>query len=109
MSDMTEAPNLAERPRNPSSPEQNLELLSGIMVRLSVEVGSASIALCDLMNFAEGSLVELDRQTGEHLDIFANGTLIAKGEIVSVDSRYGVRIVDIVAPDRALSGIERRV
>jgi flagellar motor switch protein FliN len=88
---------------------QNFDLLSGVSLRVSVEVGSASIKLVDLLNFAEGSVVELDRQANDLLDIFANGTLIAKGEIVTVDNRYGVRIVEVVAAERRLAGMERRV
>jgi flagellar motor switch protein FliN len=88
--------------------ESNIDLLSGVSLRVSVEVGSASLRLSDLLNLREGSVVELDRQANDLLDIFANGTLIAKGEIVNVEGRYGIRIVDVVAPDRRLNGIERR-
>lgn len=90
------------------NPEQNIELLSGVSLRVSVEVGSTSIRLSNLLSLGEGSVVELDRQANDLLDIFANGTLIAKGEIVTVEGRYGVRVVDVVASDRRLSGIERR-
>lgn len=89
-------------------PDRNLALLAGVSVRVSVEVGSAAMRLSDLLNLAEGSVVELDRQANDLLDIMANGTLIAKGEIVTVDGRYGVRIVDVVAPDNAALGIDRR-
>ncbi len=89
-------------------PESNIDLLSGVSLRVSVEVGSASLRLSELLNLREGSVVELDRQANDLLDIFANGTLIAKGEIVNVEGRYGIRIVDVVAPDRRLNGIERR-
>lgn len=89
-------------------PERNLALLAGVSVRVSVEVGSAAMRLADLLNLAEGSVVELDRQANDLLDVMANGTLIAKGEIVTVDGRYGVRIVDVVAPDEAALGIDRR-
>jgi flagellar motor switch protein FliN/FliY len=109
MSDMSEAPNAFDRAKASPRPEQNFDLLSGVSLRVSVEVGSASIKLVDLLNFAEGSVVELDRQANDLLDIFANGTLIAKGEIVTVDNRYGVRIVEIVAAERRFAGIERRV
>jgi flagellar motor switch protein FliN/FliY len=89
-------------------PERNLALLAGVSVRVSVEVGSAAMRLSDLLNLGEGSVVELDRQANDLLDIMANGTLIAKGEIVTVDGRYGVRVVDVVAPDNAALGIDRR-
>ena len=88
--------------------DHNIDLLSGVSLRVSVEVGSAAMKLSDLLNIAEGSVVELDRQADELLDIFANGTLIAKGEVVTVDGRFGIRVVDVVTRDRKLAGIERR-
>ena len=105
MSDMTEAPNMASRPAARQVPD-NLDLLSGISLRVSVEVGSASLSLSELLRLGEGGVVELDRQANDLLDIFANGTLIAKGEIVEVDGHYGIRVVDVVAPDRRLGGLE---
>lgn len=88
--------------------DHNIDLLSGVSLRVSVEVGAAAMKLSDLLNIAEGSVVELDRQANDLLDIFANGTLIAKGEVVTVEGRFGVRVVDVVTPDRKLAGIERR-
>jgi flagellar motor switch protein FliN len=108
MSDMSEAPKFTEAKVSVTSQNQNLDLLSGVSLRVSVEVGSTLIKLVDLVDLVEGSVVELDRQANDLLDIFANGTLIAKGEIVTVEGRYGVRIVDVVSPDRRLTGIERR-
>ncbi len=105
MSDMTEAP---INDRVPARPDHNFDLLSGISLRVSVEVGSASMKLSDLLSLAEGSVVELDRQANDLLDIFANGTPIARGEIVNVDTRYGIRVVEIVNPERGLGPIERR-
>ena len=89
-------------------PERNLALLANVSVRMSVEVGSASMRLTDLMNLTEGSVVELDRQANDLLDIMANGTLIARGEVVTVDGRYGVRVVEVVSPDHNALGIDRR-
>lgn len=91
-----------------ANPERNLALLAGVSVRVSVEVGSAAMRLADLLKLAEGSVVQLDRQANDLLDLMANGTLIARGEIVTVDGRYGVRVVDVVAPDSAALGIDRR-
>lgn len=103
MSDMTEAPILKQ-----GSQTANLDLLSGISLRMSVEVGSASLTLAALLEMREGSVVELDRQANDLLDILVNGTLVAKGEIVEVNGRYGIRVVDVVAADRRLAGLERR-
>jgi flagellar motor switch protein FliN len=107
MSDMTEAPDMRSIPGG-SPMGDNMDLLAGISLRISVEVGSASLTLSELLRLGEGSVVELDRQANDFLDIFANGTLIARGEIVDVDGRYGIRVVDVVAADRRLAGLERR-
>lgn len=87
---------------------RNFRLLADIPVRLSVEVGSAAVKLSELMDLAEGSIVELDRQSHELLDIMANGTLIAKGEVVTVNGRFGIRVLEVVAADARLAGLERR-
>ncbi len=106
MSDMSDVPVV------PGSAElsmpANLRLLSDIPLRLSVEVGSTSVRLAELMELNAGSVVELDRQANELLDIMVNGTLVAKGEVVTVNGKFGIRVVDVVAADARLSGIERR-
>lgn len=76
----------------------NYDLLAHIPMRLSVEVGATSMTLAELIALKQDAVVELDRQTDDPLDILVNGTLIARGEIVTVDGRYGVRISEIVAP-----------
>jgi len=100
MSDMSEAPQIAGG--------RNFNLLADIPLRLSVEVGSTSLRLAELMDLAEGSVVELDRQANELLDILVNGTLVARGEVVTVGGKFGIRVVDVAATEARLSGIERR-
>ena len=85
-----------------------LRLLADIPLRLSVEVGSTSLKLAELLDLNEGSVVELDRQANELLDILVNGTLVAKGEVVTVNGRFGIRVVDVVAAEARLAGLERR-
>ena len=87
---------------------RNYRMLAEIPLRVSVEVGSTALKLSDLMDLAEGSVVELDRQAHELLDIMVNGTLVAKGEVVTVNGRFGIRVVDVIAADARLAGIERR-
>ena len=87
---------------------RNYKMLSDVPLRLSVEVGSTSLKLSELLDLAEGSVVELDRQANELLDILVNGTLIAKGEVVTVNGRFGIRVVDVVATDARIAGLERR-
>lgn len=103
MSDMSEAP-----ARDLAS-ARNYRLLADIPLRLSVEVGSTSLKLAELMDLAEGSVVELDRQANELLDILVNGTLVARGEVVTVGGKFGIRVVDVAATEARLSGIERRL
>jgi flagellar motor switch protein FliN/FliY len=86
----------------------NFRLLADVPIRLSVQVGSTSMKLSDLVELVEGSVVELDRQTHELLDITANGTLIARGEVVMVNGRFGVRVIDVVNTDAAAGSLERR-
>jgi flagellar motor switch protein FliN/FliY len=62
-----------------------------------------------LLDLAEGSVVELDRQANELLDILVNGTLIARGEVVTVNGRFGIRVVEVAAADARLAGLERRL
>lgn len=108
MSDLTEAPGIADMVTAAPAPDHNLELLAGVSLRLSVEVGSTSIRLSELLSLSEGSVVQLDREADDLLDIFANGTLIAKGEVIATNGRYGIRVVEVVSPDRRMVGMERR-
>lgn len=87
---------------------RNFSLLSDIPVRLSVEVGSTSMRLSELMDLSEGAVVELDRQANELLDILVNGTLVARGEVVTVNGRFGIRVVDVVSGHNRGKGYERR-
>jgi flagellar motor switch protein FliN/FliY len=104
MSDMSDVPTVAAE----LGGRDNFRLLQDIPLRLSVEVGSTSLRLSELMDLNAGSVVELDRQANELLDILVNGTLVAKGEVVTVNGKFGIRVVDVVATDARLSGIERR-
>lgn len=107
MSDMSDAPRIEDAVGTlPGS--RNFRLLADIPVRMSVEVGSTSLKLAEVLDLAEGSVVELDRQADELLDIMVNGTLIAKGEVVTVNGRYGIRVVEVATAEARMAGIERR-
>jgi flagellar motor switch protein FliN/FliY len=75
-----------------------LGVLDTVKVRLTVEVGRTQITIQDLLKLNEGSVVELDRMAGDPLDIQINGTTIAKGEVVVIGERFGIRFGDIVDP-----------
>jgi flagellar motor switch protein FliN len=82
------------------SEDQKLKHLENIEVRLTVEAGSANITVRDLLRLNVGSVIELNTLAGEHLNVRANGTLILKGEIVSISDILGVRVLDIVSADQ---------
>jgi len=74
----------------------NADVLQNIPVTISVEVGRTSLKIRDLMRLTQGSVVELDRIAGEPLDLLVNNTLVAQGEVVLVNDRYGVRLTSVI-------------
>ncbi|HYK25531.1 MAG TPA: flagellar motor switch protein FliN [Steroidobacteraceae bacterium] len=76
----------------------NLEVILDVPVTLSMEVGRTRIPIRNLLQLNQGSVVELDREAGEPLDVFVNGTLIAHGEVVVVNDKFGIRLTDVVSP-----------
>ena len=94
--------------KNAENSNGNYRLLADIPVRLSVEVGSISKRLSEIMAFREGEVVELDRQSDDLLDIKVNGTLVAKGEVVTIDGRYGVRVAELANDGAGFPVVERR-
>ena len=84
---------------------ENLNVLEHIDVVLTVEVGRTEITIRDLLRLNEGSVVELDRLAGDPLDILVNNTKIAKGEIVMVGERFGVRFGEVVDPEKRVESI----
>ena len=79
----------------------NFRLLQDVDVKLSVEIGSTSLTLRELLALGEWSVIELDRAANDLLDVFVNGTLIGRGEVVTVGERFGVRMTDLIAPDKS--------
>ena len=84
---------------------ENLRVLENIEVKLTVEVGSTEIKIRDLLRLNEGSVVELDRLAGDPLDILANGTIIAKGEVVMIGERFGIRFTEVVDPKERVQNL----
>jgi flagellar motor switch protein FliN/FliY len=81
------------------------DVLQNIPVTLSIEVGRASIKIKDLLRLTQGSVVELDRIAGEPLDLLVNNTVVAQGEVVLVNDRYGIRLTRVVAPSERLGQV----
>lgn len=76
----------------------DLDVILDIPVTISMEVGSTAIPIRNLLQLNQGSVVELDRLAGEPLDVLVNGTLIAHGEVVMVNDKFGIRLTDVVSP-----------
>ena len=78
----------------------NFRLLQDVDVKLTVEIGSTNLSLRELLALGEASVIELDRHANELLDVFVNGTLIGRGEVVTVGDKFGVRMTELVSPDK---------
>jgi flagellar motor switch protein FliN/FliY len=83
---------------NPSGGDVNLDVILDVPVTLSMEVGRSRVPIRNLLQLNQGSVVELERAAGEPLDVYANGTLIAHGEVVVVNDKFGIRLIDVVSP-----------
>jgi len=77
--------------------EMNLNLILDVAVTLALEVGRAKMSVRDLLRLAPGAVVELDRLAGEPLDVLVNGVRIARGEVVVVNEKFGIRLTDVVS------------
>jgi len=77
--------------------DASLEVILDIPVNISMEIGASKISIRNLLKLNQGSVVELDRLAGEPLDVLVNGTLIAHGEVVVVNEKYGIRLTDVIS------------
>jgi flagellar motor switch protein FliN/FliY len=82
-----------------ADPTVQLDLIQNVAVSISVEVGRSSLRIRDLIKLGQGSVLELDRVAGEPLDVCVNNTVIARGEVVLVNERYGIRLTQVVEPE----------
>ena len=81
----------------------NIEVILDVPVTLSLEVGRAQMSVGKLLRLSQGSVVELDRNAGEPLDVLVNGALVAHGEIVIVNDKFGIRLTDVLPPVKRTS------
>ena len=94
---------LKANPATPGVPgEMNLNLILDVSVTLALEVGRAKMSVRDLLQLAPGAVVELDRAAGEPLDVLVNGVRIARGEVVVVNEKFGIRLTDVVSPSERM-------
>jgi len=84
-----------------------LDMILDIPVQIAVELGRTKITIKNLLQLAHGSVVELDAMAGEPMSVFVNGTLIAQGEVVVVNDKFGIRLTDIITPAERMRKIGR--
>ena len=87
------------------APEMNLNLILEVMVTLSLEVGRLQMTVRELLQLAPGAIVELNRLATEPLDVLVNGVRIARGELVVVEEKFGIRLTDVVSPAERIEGV----
>jgi flagellar motor switch protein FliN len=103
---MSELPTHNDAAQELADPGQiHTDVLQNIPVTLSIEVGRATIKIRDLMRLTQGSVVELDRIAGEPLDLLVNNTVVAQGEVVLVNDRYGIRLTRVVPASERLDNL----
>jgi flagellar motor switch protein FliN len=84
-----------------------LDMILDIPVKMTVELGRTKITIKNLLQLAHGSVVELDAMAGEPMDVLVNGTLIAQGEVVVVNDKFGIRLTDIITPSERMRKLNR--
>jgi len=88
-----------------ASENSQLDLILDIPVTISVEIGRTKINIKNLLQLSQGAIVELDQLAGDPLDVMVNGTLVAHGEVVVVNEKFGVRLTDIVSKSERVKGL----
>jgi flagellar motor switch protein FliN/FliY len=89
---------LVDDTRVASTGDVKMDAILDVPVTISMEIGRTNLNIRNLLQLNQGSVVELDRLAGEPMDVLVNGTLIAKGEVVVVNEKFGIRLTDIVSP-----------
>ena len=96
----------AAQPPSGAEGRANLDAILDIPVNLSLEVGRSKISIRNLLQLNQGSVVELDRLAGEPLDVLVNGTLVARGEVVVVNEKFGIRLTDVVSAQERIKRLQ---
>ncbi|WII73124.1 flagellar motor switch protein FliN [Bdellovibrio sp. 22V] len=100
---VAEAAGMAENTKKasaaaPSATDRNLSLILDIPLKVSVELGRTKMPVSELLNLTQGSVIELNKLAGEPMEVYVNDKLIARGEAVVVNEKFGVRLTDIISP-----------
>lgn len=89
---------LEDTSSGPAIEDTNMDVILDIPVTVSMEIGRTNISIRNLLQLNQGSVVELDRLAGEPMDVLVNGTLVAHGEVVVVNEKFGIRLTDVISP-----------
>ena len=102
------AAEFAELPRGAAggAGQLNLDLIMDVRLVLTLEVGRTRISVRNLLALTQGSVVELDKLAGEPLDVLVNGTLVAHGEVVVVNDKFGIRLLDVASPEQRMGSLK---
>ncbi len=101
-----ELKNLVPNEHGPTMEESSLDVIMDIPVTISMEVGRTHISIRNLLQLNQGSVVELDRLAGEPLDVMVNGMLVAHGEVVVVNEKFGIRLTDVISPSERIKKLK---
>ena len=95
--EVSASPSFSRAPKSQAGENlKNMKMLMSVQLQVTVELGRTNLTISDVVDLQKGSVIELDRVAGEAVDIFVNGSLIARGDVVVVDDKYGVRITELI-------------
>jgi flagellar motor switch protein FliN/FliY len=100
-----EAESLSESD-NPKKGDLNLDVVLDIPVTIAMEIGRTKLSIRHLLQLNQGSIIELDRLAGEPMDVVVNGTLVAHGEVVVVNEKFGIRLTDVISPSERIKNLK---
>lgn len=110
--DGAEEPKTAEfstlEPKEPEQPVGNLDFILDVPLRVTVHLGSTKMMIRDLLQLGQGSVVELEKLAGEPMDVYIGDKLVARGEVVVVNEKFGVRLTDIMTPVERIQQLNKR-
>ena len=95
-----------EEEDNFAGSEVNLDIILDVPVTIAMEIGRTKISIRNLLKLNQGSVIELDRMAGEPMDVLVNGTLIAHGEVVVVNEKFGIRLTDVISPTERIAKLQ---
>lgn len=97
---------LASSSSNVLDGDVNLDVILDIPVTISMEIGRTQLSIRNLLQLNQGSVIELDRLAGEPMDVLVNGTLVAHGEVVVVNEKFGIRLTDVISPAERIKNLK---